>query len=73
MHIKNDKSVDDFLNEVKLWMNKNVAPHNLEKISIFEDDHPNEKKGLNAVILYSGVPPVDTPTADLGAYEFKKE
>lgn len=30
-------------------------PHEILSISIFEDEHPNEKNGLNAVILHTGL------------------
>ena len=46
--------------EVKQWLTQFVAPHQLLSVSLFEDAHPNEGKGINAVITHTaGATPVD--------------
>lgn len=52
-----DRDWPIFLNDINIWLNKHIAPHNLTSISIFEDEHPLEKGVLNAVIVHSGAKP----------------
>ena len=46
--------------EMKQWLTQYVPPHMLCSVSLFEDEHPNEGKGINAAITHcAGATPVD--------------
>lgn len=72
-HIKdNSKQWPEFLNDVKVWMNKNVAPHLVASVSIFEDEHPC-KGGLNCVIVHQdSATEAAADAKDRDIYQFEK-
>lgn len=46
-----------FVLAVTDWLNKNVAPHQLVSVSLFENDHPNDKTGeIHSTIAYKEGP-----------------
>ena len=46
--------------EVRDWCNSYVPPHQLISVSLYEDAHENEGKGINAVITHcAGADPKD--------------
>ena len=50
---RDDGDWDTLIREVNSWLNNFIPPHALISISLFEDAHPNEGKGINACITHS--------------------
>jgi len=50
---RDDGNWIDLVNEVRDWCNKYIPPHALISISLYEDEHPNEGKGINACITHT--------------------
>jgi hypothetical protein len=47
---------------VHTWLSTYIAPHQLVSISLFEKDHPNKTKEMNAIIVHtSGAVDVKLP------------
>ena len=49
---RDDGDWNALIGEVKDWLNNFIPPHALISISLYEDAHPNESKGINACIAH---------------------
>ena len=50
---REDGNWTELVGEVRDWMNRFVPPHMLISVSLFEDEHENVDKGINACITHS--------------------
>lgn len=45
---------DKVMHDVANWTQQHVRPHNLVSISIYEEEHPNNKQEINASVYFRG-------------------
>ena len=50
---REDGNWDKLIEELGEFLVKNIPPYNLLSISLFEDAHPNDGNGINAVVTHT--------------------